>query len=67
MERIAEHPILGVPEKGELITFTLDGKEMQGYEGEPIAMALRAAGILKHRETSKLHKFFAPLDVVLTA
>lgn len=55
-ERIIEHPILGVPEKGALVTFTLDGNEMQGYEGEPIAAALRAAGILKHRETSKQHK-----------
>mgnify|MGYP002626572387 FL=1 len=55
-ERIIEHPILGVPQKGVLVTFTLDGKEMQGYEGEPIAAALKAAGILKHRETSKLHK-----------
>ena len=55
-QRITEHPILGVPEKGTLVTFTLDGKEMQGYEGEPIAAALRASGILKHRETAKLHK-----------
>ena len=29
MERILEHPILGVPEKGALVTFTLDGKEIQ--------------------------------------
>ncbi|MCR4631073.1 MAG: (2Fe-2S)-binding protein [Treponema sp.] len=55
-ERITEHPILGVPEKGPLVTFSLDGNEMHGYEGEPIAVALRAAGILKHRETSKQHK-----------
>ena len=55
-QRITEHTILGVPEKGDLVTFTLDGKEMQGYEGEPIAAALRASGILKHRETAKLHK-----------
>ena len=56
MERIDEHPILGVPKKGGLVTFIFDGREMQGYEGEPIAMALRAMGILKHRETAKLHK-----------
>ena len=55
-ERISEHPILGIPEKGKIISFTLDGKEMQGCEGEPVAAALRAAGILKHRETSKLHR-----------
>ena len=55
-ERISEHPILGIPEKGLPVTFTLDGKEMRGYEGEPIAAALKAAGVRKHRETAKLHK-----------
>lgn len=55
MERISEHPILGVYEKGKLVNFTFDGKEMQGYEGESVAAALRAAGILVHRYTSKLH------------
>ena len=54
--RIEEHPILGVPEKGKLVTFYYDGKEMQGYEGEPIAAALRAAGVMKHRYTQKEHK-----------
>ena len=53
--RIKEHPILGTYEKGEIVTFSFDGKEMQGYEGEPVAMALKANGILKHRETSRLH------------
>ena len=39
-DRISEHPILGVPEKGSIVTFIFDGKEMQGYEGEPIAADL---------------------------
>lgn len=51
--RIKEHPILGAYKKGPLVTFTMDGKEMQGYEGEPIAAALRAAGVLVHRHTLK--------------
>ncbi len=51
--RIEEHPILGTYEKGKLVSFTLDGKEMQGYEGEPIAAALRAAGVMVHRHTLK--------------
>ncbi len=51
--RIEEHPILGTYEKGELVKFTFDGKEMEGYEGEPIAAALRAAGVLVHRHTLK--------------
>ena len=55
-ERIKEHPILGVQEKGELVKFTFDGKEMEGYEGEPIAVALKAAGVMVHRYTQKEHK-----------
>ena len=43
--RIEEHPILGTYQKGKTVTFTLDGKEMQGCEGEPIAAALKAAGV----------------------
>lgn len=56
MSRISEHPILGTPQKGKLIKFTLDGKEMEGYEGEPIAAALKAAGVMVHRYTKKQHK-----------
>lgn len=51
--RIEEHPILGTYKKGNLVSFTMDGKEMQGYEGEPIAAALRAAGVMIHRYTLK--------------
>ena len=56
MSRIVEHPILGVPEKGRLVTFTYDGVPVQGHEGEPIAMALKAAGIEVHRFTAKRHE-----------
>ena len=55
-QRITEHPVLGTPEKGPLVSFTFDGREMRGYEGEPVAAALRAEGVLKHRETARLHK-----------
>lgn len=55
-ERIKEHPILGIPEKGALVKFTFDGKEMEGFEGEPIAAALKAAGVMVHRYTKKEHK-----------
>lgn len=54
--RIAEHPILGRQEKGKLVTFTYNDKEVQGYEGEPIATALKAAGVMVHRYTKKEHK-----------
>ncbi len=54
--RIAEHPILGKPTEKRTIEFTYDGKLLTGLEGEPIAMALEAAGILIHRYTSKRHE-----------
>lgn len=53
--RIMEHPILGEPKKGKLVHFTYDGQKLQGYEGEPIAAALKAAGIMIHRYTKKEH------------
>lgn len=54
--RIEEHPILGVQEKGRLVKFTFDGKEYEGYEGEPIAAALKASGVMIHRYTKKEHR-----------
>lgn len=56
MSRIQEHPILGAPEKGRPVTFTYDGIPLVGCEGEPIAMALKAAGIELHRFTAKRHE-----------
>ena len=54
--RIAEHPILGVQEKGKLVLFKFDGKEIEGFEGEPIAVSLKAQGLMVHRYTKKEHK-----------
>lgn len=54
--RIEEHPILGAPQRGRLITFTYNGKPMEGYEGEPIASALHAAGVMVHRYSKKENK-----------
>lgn len=56
MSRIVEHPILGAPSEGSRVVFTYDGVEMEGYEGEPIAMALKAAGVEVHRFTAKRHE-----------
>lgn len=53
--RISEHPILGEIKKGRLVSFNFDGKTLQGYEGEPIAAALKAAGVMIHRYTKKMH------------
>nr|WP_320026906.1 (2Fe-2S)-binding protein [uncultured Acetobacterium sp.] len=51
--RITEHPILGESNKGRLVTFYFDGKPVEGYEAEPIAAALRVAGVMVHRHTHK--------------
>lgn len=51
--RINEHPILGKIQKGKLVKFYMDGKTLKGYEGEPIASALKVAGVMVHRHTKK--------------
>jgi len=51
--RIDDHPILGEIPKGPEVNFTFDGRSLTGREGEPIAVALRAAGVLVHRFTAK--------------
>jgi len=51
--RIEEHPILGKFEKGRKVQFAFDGKTIEGFEGEPIAIALRASGVLAHRYTTR--------------
>ncbi|MGN0241358.1 MAG: (2Fe-2S)-binding protein, partial [Candidatus Weimeria sp.] len=54
--RIDEHPILGEYDKRKKVHFTLDGKDMCGFEGESIAAALHAAGVMVHRYTARKHK-----------
>jgi predicted molibdopterin-dependent oxidoreductase YjgC len=54
--RIYEHPVIDSYPKGPPITFTLDGKEFEGFDGEPVAMALKAAGVMIHRYTQRLGK-----------
>ncbi|MDC7291204.1 (2Fe-2S)-binding protein [Blautia schinkii] len=54
--RIENHPILGKPETGRKVSFTYDGKKYYGFEGEPIAAALKASGVMVHRYTQKEHR-----------
>lgn len=42
--RIRKHPILKF-DKGEKVTFLFEGREIEGFRGEPIAAALHAVGI----------------------
>jgi predicted molibdopterin-dependent oxidoreductase YjgC len=51
--RITEHPILGTFEKGKKVSFTFDGRRLEGFEGEPIAVALRSHGVMVHHYTTK--------------
>ncbi|WP_028974488.1 (2Fe-2S)-binding protein [Spirochaeta cellobiosiphila] len=54
--RIKSHPILGdVPSRKE-VTFYYDDQELRGYQGEPISVALLAAGVKTFRYTGKGHK-----------
>ena len=54
--RIQEHPILGRAKESKTVSFTFDGQSMVGYEGEPIAVALKENGVKIHRYTSKRHE-----------
>lgn len=56
MERITEHPILGKTPEKKTVAFTYDGNEISGLEGEPIASALKVAGVMVHRYTKKKHE-----------
>ncbi len=51
--RIDDHPILGTFAKGRKVSFVFDDKAMEGFEGEPIAVALRSNGVKIHRYTMR--------------
>ena len=55
MRRIESHPILTFPQKRK-VHFTFEGQELEGLEGEPIASALVANGVLVFRESVRLHR-----------
>ena len=54
--RIKTHPILGDTPQRKEVNFCFDGKQLTGYEGEPIAAALKNAGVMVHRYTAKRHE-----------
>ncbi|MCS7258873.1 MAG: (2Fe-2S)-binding protein [candidate division WOR-3 bacterium] len=53
--RIKDHPIIEF-KKGRRVRFYFEGKELYGYEGEPIAASLIANGIKVFRYTEKKHR-----------
>lgn len=54
--RIEKHPILDIPKHKKTVTIYVDGKEVEGIEGECIASALLAAGIRTFRRTPRFHR-----------
>lgn len=50
--RVRNHPILDIKDKKK-ITINVDGRQYAAMEGEPIASAIMANGILIHRKTHK--------------
>lgn len=49
-----KHPILGPLKGGKKVKITIDGEVITAIEGEPIASALIAAGIMTFRRTHLL-------------
>jgi len=56
MAHIENHPILGAWENQKYVSVSVDGKEILGVEGEPIAAALLANGIRVFRYTQKFNE-----------
>ena len=55
MELIQKHPILDY-KHGREVTFTFYGRELNGYEGEQIAMELNANVVLIYRVTPEMKR-----------
>lgn len=53
--RIEKHPILTFPER-KTVKFRFNGRECAGYEGEPIAAALQAAGVRVFSHSHRLNR-----------
>jgi predicted molibdopterin-dependent oxidoreductase YjgC len=54
--RVLKHPILGDADLGDMVSVTVDGKEIKARRGAPIAAELMANGIIVLRRTAKLHQ-----------
>ncbi|MDR3355244.1 MAG: (2Fe-2S)-binding protein [Synergistaceae bacterium] len=55
MDLINSHPVLDFLH-GEKVSFSFDGKIMEGFEGEPIAVALHANGVRIYRRTPEMKR-----------
>lgn len=52
--RLKEHSVLGAYPYGPEVTVTVDGEEISARAGEPVAVAMMAAGVWVMRRTHKL-------------
>jgi predicted molibdopterin-dependent oxidoreductase YjgC len=55
-ERVSQHPILGPEKPRKTVIIHVNGQPIEAKEGEPIASALIAAGIMTFRTTRVLHE-----------
>ena len=55
LQLIKNHPILEFSH-GNLVKFFFDGQSMEGFEGEPIAMALHANSVHIYRITPEMKR-----------
>jgi sarcosine oxidase subunit alpha len=53
--RLTQHPILAF-KRGRKISFTLNGKKLEGHESETVAAALHAAGVTMYRKSPQRHR-----------
>lgn len=53
--RLSSHPILDF-KRGRKIFFYFEGEKIEAYEGEPIAAALHAAGVMELSESLRFHR-----------
>ncbi|GIH62804.1 FAD-dependent oxidoreductase [Microbispora siamensis] len=60
--RITTHPSAS-PARSRRVAFTFEGRTLHGYEGEPVATALHAAGV---RVLSRSFKYHRPRGIGLT-
>ncbi|GLX10184.1 FAD-dependent oxidoreductase [Microbispora sp. NBRC 16548] len=60
--RITTHPSAS-PGRSRRVAFTFEGRTLHGYEGEPVATALHAAGV---RVLSRSFKYHRPRGIGLT-
>lgn len=55
MRRITEHPILDFAEK-PVVSFTFEGQQLEGREGDTIASALHANGVMVLSHSRRHHR-----------